>query len=435
MLDIWDKLPDEVSETYARALHRPDLPAAQREEEARSFLAWAERFQRGGAQARMMLRRVLDETDDERRNTAARLLLEMPDAEAVATVVAALSDSRQLLLSDSNLRRLVQRTPQHDVLWTRLNALSSNGRAALLHSLLRRPTRESRAYIDEALASGANSLSQEAIEAVAAWGEPEILRRMMESAPPSTEMPPWLREDARLDAAFYLALTGDRRGIEFLERFAAGEETTLAARAALFLAWLARPEAVGVIEGLLRNTDPHVAGVALDAASALHAAALCPALLHLAAQSSASQTDPPPLADDAVKVLLKLTGAQLPEGRIEYVDSSLEELTPPSRQIAVTFLQTATRKLNPALRYVEGELLTLAHLAARLSSPHSGEMRAAAYNLRAITGEDYGFDPAADLIANLPAIVAWRERAARDSPMPPGKWAFAGMPLSSDGIS
>jgi hypothetical protein len=68
-------------------------------------------------------------------------------------------------------------------------------------------------------------------------------------------------------------------------------------------------------------------------------------------------------------------------------------------------------------------------LAEALAALDAGPRIAAAWNLRAITGEDQCFDLDDDLAGNLAAIEAWRARARDPAPLAPGGWAFRGTPL------
>jgi hypothetical protein len=252
---------------------------------------------------------------------------------------------------------------------------------------------------------------------------PEVVRERLVPVSPSDEGP--------LDAAFYRGLTGDRAAVAFLETSAAGTDAGQAASAALRLAWLAWPGAIRPLDDLLRSEEAESIGLALNAAAALRAAALGPALLDLAGGAPDLQLELVPLPDEAIRVLENMTGQPLPDEQVDFVaDAIEEEFTAATRHAAVAHYSAVLQNLNRDRRYHRGAPLTLTHLAVDLLSIHTGPVHAAAYNLRAITGEDYGFDPDDDLIANLPAIAAWRERAARAEPLTePGGWAFAGAPL------
>ncbi|MCW5808126.1 MAG: hypothetical protein KIT31_37590, partial [Deltaproteobacteria bacterium] len=62
-------------------------------------------------------------------------------------------------------------------------------------------------------------------------------------------------------------------------------------------------------------------------------------------------------------------------------------------------------------------------------SPDAGPRTHAAWQLRAITGEDHGYLLGEDLVGNLDAIDAWRARAKNPAPIGDGGWAFLGAPL------
>jgi hypothetical protein len=221
------------------------------------------------------------------------------------------------------------------------------------------------------------------------------------------DLPAWLTLDLRVEAAFRLALRGARDGLDRLERWARGDHDGDIASALVHLGWLAWPDGVSATAGTLGGEDPHALGWAIDAASALRAAALVAPLLALAARSELpASPDGLALDEQALAVAGAIAGC------------------PPT----VPECRRAVAALDPTHRYWRGRPLTLAQLAADLESPHAGPLRVAAYNLRSLTGEHHGFDPAFDFIANLPAIDRWQERAAA-FPLAPGGWAWQGQPL------
>jgi hypothetical protein len=157
----------------------------------------------------------------------------------------------------------------------------------------------------------------------------------------------------------------------------------------------------------------------LDAASALRAAALVPSLLDLAARPRISRD----VAEQALLIVEEITGRE--------PSASQPAESAAARQKMLLMQRTALLDLDPALRYLRGTAVGLDGLTGCLTAGHAGPVRSGAYNLRAITGEDGGFDPDDDLIANLDGLAFWRERAGRPGPMEPGAWAFAGAPLPS----
>jgi len=161
----------------------------------------------------------------------------------------------------------------------------------------------------------------------------------------------------------------------------------------------------------------------MDAAVSLRTPTLGPALCDVAERTT-SRGFPSP-SDEALRVLATITGIDSADPAGD--DGSATPLA--TRRRGAIVQRTALAELDMRLRYHAGEPLTLAHLVEDLTSIHHGPVSDAAYALQAITGEDFGFDPDDDLIANLDALEAWRARAKQPSPVGPGEWAFHGKPL------
>jgi hypothetical protein len=183
------------------------------------------------------------------------------------------------------------------------------------------------------------------------------------------------------------------------------------------------------VAALLRSATPEAAGLALDASGALRSAALGPALLELAARDIPGPSSfEPPLADDALRVLSRMTGAALPERPEAYTPMGV--LTDQGREEARRAFQQRLQTLEPSRRYQEGQPLEYRHLVDELLSRHTGVAAAAAFNLRAMTGEDHGYEPYEDLVANVKAVQAWRARLTHLPALEPGDWLFAGAPVA-----
>jgi hypothetical protein len=261
--------------------------------------------------------------------------------------------------------------------------------------MLRRPTPEARRFVQDVLASDDIELAPVAIDAAASWGDAALLAEILQRAPAERPPVPFPIADPRLDAAFRLDLLGDGRGLTFLAGLARGDDREAAAPAVVRLAWLALPDVVDPALDLLRSSSEESIGQALDAASSLRAAALGPALADLSGNRGLADSD---LPEDARRVLDAITGRR----RVE--------------------------DLEPGRRYAHGEPLTLLHLTSELLSPHQPVAHAAASNLRAITGQDHGFDSGADLIANIDAISSWRKTIGTIR-FEPGGWMRGGSRL------
>jgi hypothetical protein len=416
---------------YNNAVHvLSDVRAEARESAAAEFKELAVDLGASG-DAREIVPQVvarLDDADGCVALGAARLLAALPFREATEALLAAYARGARINVND--VRYLGRAAPLKEEDWDALANMHPGARPQMVFALLRSPSVSGRRRFAEILAGGDNVLGEYAITAVARWHEPRLLRMVMETwKPPPSDVTPFdppdfHPSDLRLEAAFRLALDGDRSAVEFLMDAATPptqkvDDRYRAVDAAIHLGALAWPEAVAPVAKLLESRSRYVLEMTLDAASALRAAALVPALLDLAARATRS----PYTAEQALQVVEEITGRE--------PNPSEQTENAATRQKMILKQRTALLDLDPALRYFRGTALGLGSLADELTSPHAGPIKAAAYNLRAITGEDGGFDPDDDLVENLGGLAFWRERARRPGPIDPGGWAFAGERLPS----
>ena len=431
----WTALFENAVDAYTKALYWADQESHARETAAIVFHDLISQFHADQSEALDVLKESLRGEDVIRRNTAARLLVELSAPEAIACLIADLDRHTVPPLETTVLKQLNLESPHREVIWRELQNFTPFEQVAILESLLRNPNDVALKFIMQKIIDGDSSMTNNVIvKALARWGRDDLLWRITNGHPASVNqnIPYWLMADMRLEAAFYLGLGGDQNAVDFLQAIAEGSDSMQAAQAVIRLAWLACPGAIAPIKALLIGTDVYAMGMALNATSVLSCAALGPTLLELASRLAPSEPGfgTPPLSDEAIRVLGKMTGQALPEHIVEYsVGIIPDTFTEATRLKAVSYFSEAIQKLNPAWRFYHGELITLTHLVGDLLSPHDGPKRTAAYNLRAITGEDYGYDPDLDLIANLPAIAAWRARAKRVDPLKTSGWAFAGVPI------
>jgi len=412
-------------DAYKRSL--PGFPPDERESAATEFRAIAADLGAVGDPAEIVpdaLARMEDE-DGFIAVGAARLLTALPFREATEALLAAEPRARI-----GTVRYLGRAVPLRDEDWDALPNLHPGERPDMVFALLRSPSVNGRRRLAELLAGGDNVLAEWAIGAVARWHEPRLLRMVMDTWKPTRtdvtplDVPELHPTDLRLEAAFRLALDGDRSAVDFLMEAATSTRSTAddrhrAVDAAIHLGALAWPGAVAAVAELLQTRNKYFLEMTLDAASALRAAALVPSLLDLATRPRIARD----VVEQAILVVEEITGRE-PSG-------SQPTETAAARQKMMLMQRTALLDLDPALRYLRGTAVGLDGLTGCLTSPHAGPVTSGAYNLRAITGEDGGFDPDDDLIANLDALAFWRERARRPGPMEPGAWAFAGAPLPS----
>ncbi len=276
------------------------------------------------------------------------------------------------------------------------------------------------------------------------------LKRLWKSFPPSIDsyddaFVNLISSDDPIVTAFYLGLNGDSSGVEFLKNSADNPDSQQAVEACYYLAQLALPDAIEPMIHILASDDADAIALAINIAANLGLPAFIPALRHVTERKIVSPTysSETPTYDEAIRAIRDIVGKPLDDLGEEYVDYSTErneefygegEFTEAFRNQALAISREAFQSMDSMKRYYRGELLTLTHLASDLLSPHAGPSYRAAYNLRAITGEDYGFDPDDDLITNLPAIEAWQKRANRPEPLEPGGWAFWGKSLPTPEI-
>ena len=368
----------------------------------------------------------LEDEDGFIAHGAARLLTALPFREATEALLAPGARGARI----GTVRFLGRAAPLREEDWDALPNLHPGERPDMVFALLRSPSVSGRRRFAELLAGGDNVLAEYAIAAVARWHEPRLLRMVIETWKPGPtdiaplDVPELHPADLRVEAAFRLALDGDRSAVDFLMEAATPRRPTAddrhrAVDAVIRLGELAWPGAVAAVAELLQTRNKYFLEMTLGAASALRAAALVPSLLDLAARPRISRD----VAEQALLIVEEITGRE--------PSASQPAESAAARQKMLLMQRTALLDLDPALRYLRGTAVGLDGLTGCLTAGHAGPVRSGAYNLRAITGEDGGFDPDDDLIANLDGLAFWRERAGRPGPMEPGAWAFAGAPLPS----
>ncbi len=406
---------------------------------ARRFRAIIGRFRDGGPPAIDALECAALATDQARVDAALRIYSALDDPQAVARFIdfylrASGVRPHRPYIADSHLRRLGAERPVPFEVLDRVQSLEG---LYLTFPRFRHPSEKARALFDPLLAD-ADSYNYTLIQAmngVARWPAPDLLRKVLALPPvqpPAGGVPSpiegspkalWPR-DPRPHAAFLLALLGEADGLDALVRFASDRDDRIAGDAASRLAWLAHPAGIPPTAKLLRSRSSETVGAALDAVVDYGAVALAPAVIDLIERRVKAKNAVP---DDAIGVLAtQICDVTLPDEVSSFIGTPGHRVSEAGRRRALVLLRDAVAKLDPALRYRKARPLELAHLAGDLLG---GPRTASAYQLRAITGEDHGGDPGDDVIANVPAIDAWRARAARPGPVPPGGWAFLGKPL------
>jgi hypothetical protein len=355
-----------------------------------------------------------------RRRAAVRLLLEMPDPAALTSVLNLYQRTGATLDPYLLVHVGASGQPVPPEVWGFLAASPEPERGAMMHALLRSPSPEASDLLKRWIAQLDRGAVQ-ALRAASRWCDLDDLRCIADGPQRvAAGLPRWLTSDLRVEAAFQLALrereADGGEGIRRLDRWADGLDAGDMPGALARLALLAWPSAVPKVAAALRSQDAHAVAIATEAASVLAAGELVEPLLDLAARVDAPiAPDGLPAGESALAVAAEITGV----GGVPSVEAC----------------RRASRSLDPAARYRLGEPLTLGHLTADLTSRHDGERLRGAFNLRAITGEDHGYDPRLDFIANVEPIAAWRQRAESPSPIAAGGWLWRGRPIGTRGAA
>lgn len=422
--DALDRAFNRASQAYRTAVCRPELPATDRLAAAARFLDLSEVFETSTGIA--FLGSQLAARDSMRRNTAARLLSDMYAEAAAATLTGAYLGRDRRWLKPAHLVRSAERVPLQLPPGVEPEKLPAGLRATVVRALLARDTVAARERLWRVL-GGADALDAEvAVDAVGRWCDPSLLGQVLDHVdrgPRSFE-----RYAVGIRAATRLAVLGEDLGITWLQARAEGDETLVAALASKALGLVAWPGAVPLVEHLLDHADGEALTHAVDAADHLSAGALMPALVDVVRRYADEPTSGPHanVSDVAIRVLERMTGRWVPVELTSYDDRGNYDVW--TRLRSALLHQSIASDYDPALRWVDGEPLSVRHLVDQLTSPHRPHAARAAMNLAAITSEFFGFDADEDLIGNLPAIEGWRRRNTLrgDAGLPPGHWAWRG---------
>jgi hypothetical protein len=446
MID-WESLFQSAQKLCSIALYGGErVPTPdERQKAALEFSELIELFRDGGQPAAQTLEKNLYGNG---RYTAAYILIEIADYERLSAFGKEMTayDNSYPPLPFNLLKRLwtIQLPPNAFNLFWEWVQKGIHTQLPLFEALLTYPNDEAANFFQRILSSGhskqhsagiANTWGVHAIRLVASWKQPELLHNVIDN--PHLFLPPiehaW-ESDIRQEAALYLGLMGDQTAIAFLESLAEKLKGFEAAQACRRLALLAQSSAIEPIVKLLHDDDGSVVNIALDAASIISCTDLIPPLLDLMRREIYADGYHEPLCDDAFRVVRSIIeDPSKSPFQEEMIEGSYGDyggiLTEAFRQKAVDYYRSQFKTLKPARRYLQGELLTLKHLASDLLSPHWGPFERGAYNLTAITGEDHGLDLSpysSNFITNILAILEWEKRAENPEPLEPGGWAFYG---------
>ncbi|MFT7520168.1 MAG: hypothetical protein ACI9MC_002312 [Kiritimatiellia bacterium] len=419
----WERWLDQCVESYFVSVFRPELQADERLRAAYRFAKVAQSLQAGGQSAQDYLFRQLEVHDTQRRNTAARVLSDMVDETSVQTLLHAYIRPEPLWLSPSHLVRAARRIPLDPELVTLLPTASRRVRPSLLRGLLAHERPSARSLFERLLDGADAPMAEAAVEAVARWNNRGALWMVLYKVDGTDEPPPALIP-AAIRAAQWLASSGDRAALDWLEERTGDVDLEIAALAHSALGLLGWGGCVVDLEALLDEADGAALSWTLEAASHLGSGALVPALCgvvrRFAMVDDDVTSDSP--SDQAIRVLERLTGRWVPVELSSYdIHGNYDAAT---RMRSALLFSAMADDLDPDLRYLEGEPLCPHHLVGELLSPYPPRALRAAIQLVSITGEDHGYDVREDLVGNVDALQAWRGSWGEAREGGAGRWTW-----------
>lgn len=417
----WAVAFNQAFEAYVIALHRGgSVSNIKRANSVAEFLKYVQDFEKGGDPALQILKTELSSQETLKRDTAIRLLIEIGDRETLAQVSESILTTGSPQLKPYYLKRLWEIIPQPKETFEVFYKKKRWEYIPMMEALLQYPTSEALDLFEELVATKDWNMLQFVVKSIAQWDNSQYLWRLVNENR--------LIAKIQSQAALYLGLKGDVDAVEWLEYTTLETDVILAAEATRNLALLALPAAIKPTEKILKGNDANAIAIAIDAAGYLSSGALVPSLLEAANYRMLSDHYHVPVGDEALRSAWLITG--FPIGlEEEFLTNAVEEYTESFREKAISRCRIIFQDLDPVYRYHLGKPLTMNHIVDKLMSPHEGQVFSAYCNLKAITGEDYGFDPDDDLIANLSAINIWQRSASDHTYLKPGGWAYQGIPL------
>lgn len=425
----WERWLDTLAQEYFVAVFRPELPGPERLRAASRCREVLARLSDGGGPALAYLVECLVDADTRRRNAAARAVSVLGEREHLDALVACYLDEGRQWLAPIHLLRSARRRPLDARLAGRLGDLPLRVQPAVLQGLLARDRPATRSWLWTVVHGADASLAEAAVEAVGRWREPRLLWEICRRVDRSGDRPRALVV-AGVQAGLRLALQGEAGGLDWLEEHTLDADPTVGALAHAALGVLAWPRCLPELADQLVSTDGRdpALGYLLEAADHLASAALVPALVQVVrahVEVSGPGLDDNP-ADQAIRVLERMTGRWVSSELCSYDRHG--NLDTATRRRAALLHDSVASDLDPDRRYRLGEPLSTSHLVSDLLSPSPSRVRAAACQLVARTGEDHGFDPREDLVANLEALLAWQRRSPSDAEVA-GAWMYGGRDL------
>lgn len=410
--------PLEHAEAAWQRLRAPGSPDAERWDAAHAFAAACRAIEeRGPAAIEPIARRaaVTDPSESLTGQTAARILAEVGTIEAASALV------RTALLADTAVsQRALAALPS-----MRVSQASQSLLVDAVHGAGLGPHAQRRGLLAEGL--GRQLLTGADFEATA-WAASHPLpvvraawaRALARCGGPvaSTHLRPLLADQdptTRSWAAFGLVLEGETEALRDLVSGAKSRSAGERATAVGLLGLLPLPEVVATVLVATADRSPLVARVALARAASL---GVRESLLALAGQLDSKRADVVERAAWALRDLLGHDPGFAWSGR---------RLTPAGTAAVRARCRVLHDAWPPEARHHQGRPLTAWAAAAALGGAGSRDPQPAFYTLLGMARCSFGFDPAADMVANRDPIRKLRAWAAEHGKrLLPGAFYFRG---------
>lgn len=416
--------PEAHAEAAWQKLQTPGTRAAERKEAGYAFAAACRAIEEHEPSAALALAELavsLDPLSLSRALAAARILAEVGTTEAVAALVR-IALSQDIAVASRALSVLP-------------SMRTSQAAQALLTDAVRDGTTGAEIQRRSLLAPGLGRqlITSDDFEATA-WARTHPIATVRAAwaralaragGPAASAYLPAMTDDpealVRVWAAFGLVLEGETDALPVLVRCVRSRRSDERAAAVGLLGVLPLPAAAPHVLAATSDRSPLVACIALMRSAHVGVRG---GLLALADQLDHRRTD---IVEHAAWALRELLGSD------PGFAWSGRRLTPASVAAVRARCRSTHEVWAPASRYLHGEPLTARAVARELDEPAGGAAEAAFFTLLGMSGRSFGYDPAADEVANRePArrLAAWAEENGRS--MIPGAFYHRGALVSPD---